>query len=180
MKEREVDKLFKKQAYFCVRICEALDNRGYSCKDCNENCCYGQVIGLLRSEVVEIANHLNISKSEFRKKYTTITMHPSRKVKCRCLKPVIDNDGNEVCTFLKDDKCSIYEVRPHTCRGHPFYLHSKRELVSIHDTIRCQLVHGFNQILKEYKKKHNLNNISTMIGESPAIPLDIVKAILDL
>ena len=44
----------------------------------------------------------------------------------------------------------------------------------------CALVYGFNNILMEYKKKHNLDNVSTMINEAPAIPLDIVKKMLDI
>ena len=180
MKERETDKLFKEQATYCERICEALDNRGFSCRDCKENCCYEQIIGILRSEAVAIANHLHISKSEFRKKYTAITTHPSRNVRVRCLKPTIDSNGREVCVFLKNDKCSIYEIRPHTCRGHPFYKHSHKELVSIHGTIRCELVRGFNEILKDFIKKHNLDNKPIIINEAPAIPLDIVKEMLDL
>ena len=108
MKEKETDRLFKEQATYCERICEALDNIGFSCRECEEICCYGQTIGLLRSEVVAIAKHLNISKEEFRKKYTTIKLHPSRNEKVRCLKPNIDNVNGEVCRFLVDDRCSIY------------------------------------------------------------------------
>lgn len=180
MKERELDKLLKNQAKFCEKICEALDNRGFGCNGCNGNCCNNQVIGLLRSEVIDIANHLNISKGEFRRKYTTILTHPTNNTRIRCLKPNIDNEGREVCGFLIDNKCTIYQVRPHSCRQHPFYFHSKQKLVSVHGTMACPLVYGFNKILTDYKKKHNLDNVSKMINEAPYIPLDIVKRMLDL
>ena len=178
MKEKEADRIFREQAIYCEKICDKLDNLGYRCEYCKEICCYGQTIGILRSELTQIADYLHISKSDFRKKYTTISIHPSRKVRVRCFKPIIDNNGREVCVFLKDDKCSIYEVRPHTCRGHPFYAHSHKELVSIHGTISCRLVYGFNKILREFKKKHNLDDKPIMINEAPAIKVDIVEQML--
>ena len=180
MKEREVDLLFKKQAIFCEKICNRLEEFGYSCKDCEVCCCYNQVIGLLHSEVIAISNHLNISKEEFRRKYTTITMHPSRKVKCRCLKPDIDNDGNEVCVFLNGDRCTIYPVRPHTCMGFPFTLHPRKELISIHATIDCIKTFGFNKLLKEFIKEHQIENISEIVNGVPYIDANIVKQMLDL
>lgn len=45
MNEREVDNLLKNQAKFCERICKALDNRGFSCDGCEEDCCHNQIIG---------------------------------------------------------------------------------------------------------------------------------------
>jgi len=180
MKERELDNLLKNQSKFCERICEALEGKGYSCDGCEEDCCHKQIIGLLRSEVTDIANHLQISKSEFRKKHTVILLHPTRNIRTRCLKPNIDNEGREVCGFLKNDRCSIYEVRPHTCKQHPFYYHSKQKFVSVHGTINCAYVYGFDKILKEYMKEHNLSNVSTMINEAPYIPLDIVEKMLDI
>lgn len=181
MKEREVDKRFKEQALCCDKICTKLEELGYGCKDCKENCCFGQVIGLLRSEVIDIANHLNISKEEFRRKYTEITTHPSSNTRVRCLKPSVDNiSGKECCRFLVDGKCSIYPVRPSTCRGHPFYYHKKKKLVTIHGTIDCTLVLRFNRILRDFLRQRNIDNVSILVNEAPAIRVDIVKEMLDL
>lgn len=29
-------------------------------------------------------------------------------------------DGSGICGMLRDDRCTIYSVRPHTCRLYPF------------------------------------------------------------
>ena len=78
-----------------------------SCLDCG-NCCKTMPAMINKWDVKRISKHLGMSESAFEKKY------------CR-----IDEDDDRVwkktpCTFLgKDNKCSIYEVRPKACREYP-------------------------------------------------------------
>lgn len=76
--------------------------------DCTKcaNCC--KVLGIVLNEldIERISKHLKLTKEEFISKY------------------LVKND-NELkikqlpCPFLKDNNCSIYEIRPKTCREYP-------------------------------------------------------------
>lgn len=73
------------------------------------NCCKTIPPLLENEDVRRIAQHLNMKVSDFRKKYMTL-----------------DEDGDPVlnktpCYFLgKDNKCSIYSIRPKACAEYPF------------------------------------------------------------
>ncbi|KAA3617542.1 MAG: YkgJ family cysteine cluster protein [Calditrichaeota bacterium] len=85
----------------------------FKCKDDCSNCCKisGGFVVIREVEIKPIAKHLKISVDEFLKQFTR------KEGKYLCL---IDRDGED-CIFLKDQKCSIYPVRPIQCRTFPFW-----------------------------------------------------------
>ena len=72
------------------------------------NCCKSAPPLVSKKDINRIAKHLNLSPRDFKRQYV-----------------LQDFDGSlsfdsVPCRFLGDDnKCSIYEVRPHACRSYP-------------------------------------------------------------
>ncbi len=83
----------------------------FECKRCGF-CCKGKsTISLSKEEIIRISNFLNLSESEFLKKYT-IKKEPFRiemKVK------------NDFCIFFdkKERACKIHPVKPDKCKEWP-------------------------------------------------------------
>jgi Fe-S-cluster containining protein len=69
------------------------------CSACNAKCCRFYDVDLTKEDIERIAKHLD--RDDF---YV-------RSGSCGILKRL-----NSVCVFLKDDKCSIYSVRPSVCK----------------------------------------------------------------
>lgn len=89
------------------------DGLNFKCTGCG-NCCTGApgYVWLTIEEAKAIAGHLNMAWDEFAKKYL-------RTVKGRLsLKELLPNYD---CVFLKDKKCTVYEVRPKQCRTFPYW-----------------------------------------------------------
>lgn len=111
-----------------------------NCLDC-ANCCKTTPAMILDKDVKRISKHLNISVSEFYKKYT-----------------VKDEDHDIVfknvpCVFLGEDNyCSIYEVRPESCREYPHTRHHKmKQILDITFKNReiCPAVFDIVEMIKE-------------------------------
>lgn len=77
------------------------------CLDCG-NCCKQMTPTFTRKDILRISKHFNLTYQEFFDKY---------------LEKRRDGDitnRKEPCQFLgKDNKCSIYEIRPDDCAGFP-------------------------------------------------------------
>jgi len=84
----------------------------FECQKGCSNCCKsGGVVHISEEDVTNISKYIKISRDEFWKKYTTIE---GKKIYLK--EQEIDD-----CIFLKDDKCTIYPVRPTQCRTFPFW-----------------------------------------------------------
>lgn len=85
----------------------------FQCTGCGQ-CCTGApgYIWVNEQEILEIAQFLNLSISEFSKRYL-------RKVNDRF--SLLEMPKNYDCIFLKDKKCQIYSVRPTQCRTYPWW-----------------------------------------------------------
>jgi uncharacterized protein len=85
----------------------------FKCQEDCSNCCKvsGGFVVVRDVEIEPIAKYLKLSADVFLKKYTR------EEGKYTCL---VDREGED-CIFLKDDKCSIYPVRPIQCRTFPFW-----------------------------------------------------------
>ena len=83
-----------------VRIARHRDR--FECKMCG-NCCRLRIISLTDEDIKRLSEH---GHTDFYvKKGNEYWM---KRVKGRCI-------------FLKDDLCSIYEIRPEICRNFPFF-----------------------------------------------------------
>lgn len=96
------------------------DGLSFTCTQCG-NCCTGSpgYVMFDEKEARDIAEHLGISVTQFRSKYTHTT-HGVESLQERKGKRGYD------CVFLKFDKddkalCSVYPVRPTQCRTWPFW-----------------------------------------------------------
>jgi hypothetical protein len=86
----------------------------FECQACGR-CCAGPEEGYVWAndeEILRMAKHLNMSEKNFCKEYV-------RKVGRR--QSLVEQKKSHDCVFLKDGKCTIYEVRPTQCRTWPFW-----------------------------------------------------------
>jgi Fe-S-cluster containining protein len=85
----------------------------FQCTGCGE-CCTGEpgYVWLSSEEIDTIAEHLNLSREDFLKKYT-------RKIFGKI--SLIEDRINYDCVFLKDRRCQIYSARPLQCRTFPWW-----------------------------------------------------------
>lgn len=81
---------------------------GIDCTTC-AHCCKSLEIELGQKDITRLAQHLQLTTRKFAETYLRTT-----------------EDGAKVfasrpCSFLGDDnRCSVYEHRPESCRGYPF------------------------------------------------------------
>ena len=88
-----------------------------ACNSCGGRCCCGESgnIFVTKSEIVEIANFLNLPVETFLSDFC-------RKEGYRYSIKEIKSDGEYRCLFLSEKNlCEIYEVRPHQCKTFPFW-----------------------------------------------------------
>ncbi len=71
------------------------------------NCCKKLIPGFNDEDINRISTHLQITRKEFLKKYLKKNSEKEYEMK------------QAPCLFLKDNKCSIYEIRPEVCRKYP-------------------------------------------------------------
>ena len=127
------------------RIAKESHDEVFSQIDCTKcaNCCKTISPQVRKEDITRISSALEISENEFIKKYLK------------------SGDRNEYemnalpCPFLKEDKCSIYEVRPKDCRDFPHtnkkdFTH--RRFMHTNNTEVCPAVY---HIVEEMKNKFN-------------------------
>lgn len=131
---KKVDKVFKSEH-------EAVFKE-ISCLDC-ANCCRTTNTIVAEDEIYPIATFLNIKPETLIKDYL-----------------VMDEDGDFVfngppCPFLaEDNKCKIYEVRPHSCADYPHTdaPQRQRHVYSIaNNTLICPAVAKMVQNMQEQR-----------------------------
>lgn len=85
----------------------------FECTGCGK-CCTGSPgnVWIDETEVNLMAEHLEISKKIFTRRYT-------KKRDGRL--SLVETKKDYACIFLKDNRCSIYEVRPQQCRTFPWW-----------------------------------------------------------
>jgi uncharacterized protein len=103
-------RLSSKQIDNLVFQLEAQAWKKIDCTTC-ANCCRHVSPGLTEEDVQRLAGHLGMSVTNFAAKY----LEP---VKTEPDLPWIMRE--RPCPFLKENRCSVYEHRPSTCRGYPY------------------------------------------------------------
>jgi Fe-S-cluster containining protein len=118
-----------------------------NCLDC-ANCCKTMSPTYTRKDITRISGHLGMTEKAFREKWL-----------------YKDKSGdwlnvNQPCQFLnlKNNKCSIYEVRPLDCAGFPH--HTKRKMVDYMHVYKqnveyCPATYSMVQIMMEKIKEHS-------------------------
>jgi hypothetical protein len=96
---------------------------------------------LLKTEADRISQKAMVRLNDFAEKIERVEPYAYRMKKTR--------DGK--CVFLKDNSCSIYEVRPLICRFYPFQLKSLRTNRYVFEyTTECPGIGKGPQLKKEF------------------------------
>lgn len=95
------------------------DGLRFKCTGCGK-CCTGSpgYVFLSLSDLDRFAEHFQITKDEFTRKYTRLVDGQYA---------LLDRPLSGDCMFLKDNKCSVYEARPVQCRTYPWWIHNLRD-----------------------------------------------------
>ncbi|MCB0282443.1 MAG: YkgJ family cysteine cluster protein [Calditrichaeota bacterium] len=85
----------------------------FKCQEGCSNCCTtsGGFVFIFEKDIHKISKFLKMSEDDF---LNTFTKKVGTKIS------LIDRDEKD-CVFLKNNKCSIYPVRPVQCRTFPFW-----------------------------------------------------------
>jgi Fe-S-cluster containining protein len=91
------------------------------CTECTAKCCKNYDVFIDHEDLKNIDIQY-IKKIEYHRSFGYVPKFilwsdESKKKWILCL-----DNPNRVCSFLKDDKCSIYEKRPLICRTYPHYV----------------------------------------------------------
>lgn len=87
-----------------------IDGKEFECKKCGACCKWEGIVLLTPDDINRIANYQSVNKEKFLEEHT-------RKYKTNI---VLKNKTNSSsCVFLKDNKCSIWDVKPKQCADFP-------------------------------------------------------------
>ena len=111
----------------------------YDCKNC-ANCCKKLTPSLTHTDITKIASHFQISYEKFTTKYIEKEIPGGFILK------------GQVCPFIENNKCSVYECRTEICHSFP-HLNKKNinnRLLTIMDNIYiCPIIY---EVIEELKK----------------------------
>jgi Fe-S-cluster containining protein len=110
------------------------------CLNCG-NCCKTLQVIVDKQDIERLSKRLNISPKEFNRLYVKVDQTDKQTYL-----------GSSPCQFLgSDNKCSVYEDRPQSCRDFP-YLHASkfrsRSLMMLENLGTCPIVFNVWQSLK--------------------------------
>jgi Fe-S-cluster containining protein len=89
------------------------DGLNFSCTGCGE-CCTGSpgYVWINEQEIVALAQHFNLSLQDFASQYL-------RKINKKW--SLKESSLNGDCVFLKEKKCTVYNLRPKQCKTFPWW-----------------------------------------------------------
>lgn len=105
-------------------------------------CCTDEALDIKEPDANRISRNLKIDKVTFYEKYTYYneeTQHISMKMPC---------------PFYRENRCSIYEIRPEMCRNYPVFI-TENFRVRIVEIEGCALATHFKEAFFEYLKVNN-------------------------
>jgi len=90
----------------------------YDCSKCPAYCCSYPEIEVSKADIARLARHFGVTEDVAEERFTKL----EREEKVRILRHREDEHFTSVCMFLdrKERRCTVYESRPHTCRGYPY------------------------------------------------------------
>jgi Fe-S-cluster containining protein len=90
----------------------------YDCSKCPAYCCSYPEIEVSKADIARLARHFDLSPAAAEEKFTK----PQKEDNVRIPRHREDEHFTSVCMFLdrKTRRCTVYEARPHTCRGYPY------------------------------------------------------------
>ena len=106
----------------------------FECTACGRCCTGGNgYVWVETSEITALARHLSLTLDDFGRRYL-------RRVGERYA--LLERDPGGDCIFLRDARCSVYEVRPRQCVTFPFWTQNVRSADTwAHTATQCEGVH---------------------------------------
>ncbi len=93
----------------------------FKCKGCGKCCKEIKRIAWLDEDIERVSEFQGVSREFFLRKYREYFKNNQKKRGHNEAEHVLKISENGACPFLKDNRCSIYEVRPLVCRAFPFF-----------------------------------------------------------
>jgi len=111
-----------------MNLKEKIEVTGFSCKCCGK-CCSGADNEVLVSpeEIEVLMKGTHLSFTDIAEPYPEWLEEKGMNFTFGWVLRR-GEDGN--CMFLKDNRCTVYQIRPHICRTYPFMLDGDRLIVS--------------------------------------------------
>ena len=110
------------------------DGLRFQCTGCG-GCCSKEpgYVWVSEEEIILIARFLNISIDDLAEKHLRLA-HGAISLR--------EDPKNYDCTFLKDNRCTIYPVRPTQCKTFPWWKENLIDQCSWNETAqRCEGIH---------------------------------------
>ncbi|HIE12316.1 MAG TPA: YkgJ family cysteine cluster protein [Desulfotomaculum sp.] len=115
------------------------DKFRFACRpglSCYTTCCRDISIFLTPNDVFRLKKHLDITSTEFLEKYTITFVAPNSGLPTVLLK--MREDADKQCPFVTPEGCSVYKVRPWSCRMYPLsYDYNEDKYPVIADPSKC-------------------------------------------
>ncbi|HTS27517.1 MAG TPA: YkgJ family cysteine cluster protein [Bryobacteraceae bacterium] len=126
------------------KIAEEIEEQ-IDCTQC-ANCCRVATVETSERDIQRLARHLQITPARFRDQYTMKDMFGDLSLRWT---------KEHGCVFLEGNHCSVYEVRPDTCKGFPHLVRGSssiaaRMLQFIDRSIYCPIVYNSMEAFKKH------------------------------
>lgn len=122
----------------------------FACTECG-HCCTGPegYVWVDEAEIEAIADHLDIDVDTFGRRYL-------RRIGTKY--SLLEDPFTKDCVFLKEKRCTIYEVRPRQCAAFPWWPENVKSNRAWQETARdCEGIHA----------------------EAPIVPVTAIRAALE-
>lgn len=129
----------------------------FKCQRCGK-CCRNSRIRISPYDILRICRRLNISTSEFHKKYSYFILDNENDNLLTCMLKT-----EPKCCFLGENGCEIYKDRPFGCRIYPLatqpFFDGKKLTINFYLLEKCLGICPDKKIsLREYKKQQCLDS----------------------
>lgn len=104
-------------------------------------CCIDGILYLDEPDIKRISKYLKISPKSLVKYYTKYNLKTG-EIKI-----------NMPCSFLKNNKCIIYPVRPEVCCNYPVFVQNN-DIVYVYGIETCAIATNFFQAYSDFLKKY--------------------------
>ena len=122
---------------------ELINKTIYDFSDCSicNLCCIDGVLHLDEPDIKRISKFLKISPKFLVEHYTKYNLKTG-EIKI-----------NMPCSFLKNNKCIIYPVRPEVCRDYPVFVQNN-DIIYVYGIETCAIATYFVQAYSDFLKKY--------------------------
>ena len=105
-------------------------------------CCKDEELTIKEPDVNKISRNLQLDKKSFLEQYTNY--NPATK----------ETIMNMPCPFLKENRCTIYPIRPEICRNYPIFIVEKEGLVIFSEIEMCAQATHFHEVFLDFLSEH--------------------------